>query len=323
MKTILVSGASGIVGYGILKSLRQYKEYKLIGATIYTDSIAPAFCDIFEQALMTNDENYINWLCNIIKKHNVNMIVPGIDVDMYKWQENRDIILQTGVEILLNNIDLIYLCKDKWLFYLKLIKNNPQLAIDSKISGDFTELSENFGLPFLLKPRSGFGSKGILFVETREFFLQQSNNFGPILMAQPIIGNSDEEYTSSAFFDQDSNLCCYMTLRRKLSKDGYTDKAQVVEIDDIKVAIIELSKTFKPVGPTNFQFRKHNGALKLLEINPRISSSTSIRTAFGYNESKMSAEYFLDNKIPTQPQIKSGIAIRYTEDHIFYDRNNF
>ena len=33
MKTILVSGASGIVGYGILKSLKNC-GYKLIGTTI-------------------------------------------------------------------------------------------------------------------------------------------------------------------------------------------------------------------------------------------------------------------------------------------------
>ena len=48
MKTILVSGASGIVGYGILKSLRMSEEkYNLIGTSIYDDTIAEAFCDLF------------------------------------------------------------------------------------------------------------------------------------------------------------------------------------------------------------------------------------------------------------------------------------
>ena len=58
MKTILVSGASGILGYGILKSLQQSNiSYKLIGTSIYDDSIAPVFCDIFEKALRTDDSN--------------------------------------------------------------------------------------------------------------------------------------------------------------------------------------------------------------------------------------------------------------------------
>ena len=62
----------------------------------------------------------------------------------------------------------------------------------------------------------------------------------------------------------------------------------------------------------------YNGVCQLLEINPRISASTSIRSAFGYNESIMAVEYFAEGKIPGQPDIKKGTAIRYTEDFIFY-----
>lgn len=323
MKTVLVSGASGVVGYGILRSLRQSQEqYKLIGTTIYTDSAAPAFCDVFEQALMTKDDNYIDWLCDIIKKHNIDMIIPGIEADMNKWSENKELINQTGVKILLNNPKLIELCSDKWLFYKKLKIANSKYAIDSNIGIDFKEYSEDYGLPFLLKPRCGFASKGIIKVENKDIFLQNQHNIGSVLMVQPIIGNEDEEYTTSAFFDNKSNLCCYMTLKRKLSKEGYTEKAQVVNIEEIKKAIINLAEIFNPVGPTNFQFRKQNNELKLLEINPRISSATSIRTAFNYNESVMSVDYYLNNIIPVQPVIKSGTAVRYIEEHIFYDRNN-
>ena len=54
MKNILVSGASGIVGYGILRSLKKSgKDLRLIGTTIYDDSVAQGFCDIFEQAPLT------------------------------------------------------------------------------------------------------------------------------------------------------------------------------------------------------------------------------------------------------------------------------
>jgi len=324
MKTILVSGASGVVGYGILRSLRQSAEkYNLIGTTIYKDSIAPAFCDIFEQAPMTTDDSYIDWLCNIIKKHNVDLIIPGIEADMFKWSNERGTIAKTGVKSVINNPELIKLCGDKWLFYETLKKNNSNLAIESRINGSFDEFIKDYGVPFLLKPRCGFGSRGIVKVDSKEIFLEHENNLGSILMAQPIIGNDRDEYTTSAFFDEKSNLCCYMTLRRKLSKEGFTEKAQVVDIKNMDKTLKNLAQIFKPFGPTNFQFRKYNEKLKMLEINPRISSSTSIRAAFGYNESLMSVNYFLNGKIPTQPAIKKGVAIRYTEEHIFYDRDNF
>jgi carbamoyl-phosphate synthase large subunit len=109
-----------------------------------------------------------------------------------------------------------------------------------------------------------------------------------------------------------------MTLRRKLSADGFTDRAEVVDVASMESTLKPLCRLFRPVGPTNFQFRLHEGTLKLLEINPRVSSATSIRTAFGYNECQMAVEYYLEGKLPEQPAIRRGRAVRYTEDLIFY-----
>ena len=75
----------------------------------------------------------------------------------------------------------------------------------------------------------------------------------------------------------------------------------------------------KPVGPTNFQLRHHKGTYYLLEVNPRISSTTSIRQALGYNEAEMCVEYFLEHKIPERRPTRSGSAIRYIADHVTYD----
>ena len=138
-------------------------------------------------------------------------------------------------------------------------------------------------------------------------------------MIQPIVGTDEEEYTTSAFCDGIGGFFAYMTLKRKLSKDGFTDKAEVVELENIEDTLRSLCEVFKPIGPTNFQFRKDNSGLKLLEINPRISSSTSIRAKFGYNESLMAVDYFLEGKTIEQPVIKKGKAIRYIEDLIIYE----
>ena len=137
-------------------------------------------------------------------------------------------------------------------------------------------------------------------------------------MVQPYIGNDDEEYTTSAYCDGKGGFYNSMTLRRKLSKDGFTEKAEVVNLNEINHVLSHLCTLFTPYGPTNFQFRIHNNTLLLLEINPRISSATSIRTRFGYNESKMAVEHYLENKLPEHPIIKEGKAVRYIEDFIFY-----
>lgn len=315
-KTILVSGASGIVGYGILKSLKKAQEqFTLIGTTIYDFSIAPAFCNVFEKALPTNHPGYMDWLCTIIEKHSVDMIIPGIEPDLFKWNEERT-TLNAITFPLLNNNDLINLCRDKWLFYQQLILENKDIAIPTVINGDCT----TFPMPVLLKPRSGYGSRGMIKINNeKEFEAYKHKLSTDNYIMQPVIGNEEEEYTVSAFFDKSSKLIDYFPLKRKLSGDGFTLEAQVVDVDFENI-LLALAKAFAPVGPTNFQFRKHQGAMKLLEINPRISSATSLRSGFGYNESVMSVHYFLDNALPEKLDKKNIVnkrAIRYMEDHIF------
>ena len=315
-KSILVSGASGIVGYGILRSLRKSTDdYKLIGTSIYDFSVAPAFCDIFEKALPTDHPDYMDWLYDIIKKHSVDMIISGIECDMFKWNKEREKIISSGAFPLLNNGELIELCSDKWAFYEKLVIDNEEFAIPSTLNADFN----TFPLPFLLKPRRGFGSKGIIIINSEKEFEMHKHKIGRELIMQPIIGSAEEEYTVSAFFDESSRLTDYISLKRKLSRDGYTQEAQVVDFD-FEPVIVNLAKSFSPIGPTNFQFRIEGKSIKLLEINPRISSATSIRASLGYNESVMSLNYFLHNQIPTktdQTKIINKRAIRYMEDYIF------
>lgn len=211
------------------------------------------------------------------------------------------------------------MCKDKWRFYQVLKDAGSPYAIESSLENDFHALMERFGLPFLLKPRQGFGSKGIVRVASEEAFAFYRGDMDRILMAQPIIGHDEEEYTTAAFCDGAGGYFAAMTLRRKLSKDGFTDRAEVVDMVEFAPAIEALCRQFQPIGPTNFQFRRGPDGLKLLEINPRISSSTSIRAAFGYNESAMAVQFFLDKHIPAQPAIRRGRAVRYTDEKIFYD----
>jgi carbamoyl-phosphate synthase large subunit len=141
---------------------------------------------------------------------------------------------------------------------------------------------------------------------------------GELLMAQPLIGHDEAEYTVAVFGDAMGDYSAEITMRRTLSPQGFTEQAVVCELPGATATLKELCQHFKPVGPTNFQFRVHEGALKLLEINPRISSSTSIRAACGYNESMMAVRYFMDGALPRQPKVRPGRAVRYTEEVVTF-----
>ena len=319
MTNIWVTGASSLIGYGILQSLRSTKKpYKLIGSTIHKDSIAPAFTDVCFEAPYSGSEGYIDWFVGVINDYKIDLVIPSFEEDVIFLTNNRNKIESTGVKVVLNNLELVHLCNDKWEFYKVLKSNNCPHIIPSSLSSEFHELENEFGLPLLLKPRQGNASKGIVKVYKQETFDLHKAEIGKKLMVQPLIGKDDEEFTTGAFCDGNGGYNAIITFKRKLSKKGYTNQAEVFKCAQIEEAVLDICKILKPVGPTNFQFRIHNGAPKLLEINPRFSSSTSMRTAFGYNDALMAIEYYLEGKIPNQPKIKEGRAIRYIEDFIFY-----
>lgn len=320
VSTVLVSGASGIVGYGILRSLRAaLPDLRLIGTSIYTDTAAEIFSDVFVRAVPTREAGYVDWLLDTLREHKVDMIIPGIEADLHAWAPCLSQIEAAGAVALVNRPALVSLCQDKWAFYEDLRATNTDCAIDSTLTGDYDELRERFGVPFLLKPRRGFGSRGIVRVDSAASFAEHRDALGPILMAQPIVGRDDAEYTVGVFGDGAGGMCAWLSMRRTLSPIGFTQMAEVVDSEPFVPVLQALCRHFRPVGPTNFQFRLCDGRPKLLEINPRISSSTSIRTAFGYNECAMAVEHALNGVLPTMPTTHGGRAVRYIEDWVMSD----
>jgi carbamoyl-phosphate synthase large subunit len=320
---VLVSGASGVVGYGILKSLKHsgLKVY-LYGSTIYNHSAANVFSDEVIIAPVTKSPNYINWLCETIIENEINIIIPGIDDDMYIWNLNRDKINHLGTVILLNSFNLIEQCKDKWVFYKKFKESLSEYLIDTRLEID------GLNFPIIAKPRIGNGSRGIYKLnELNELndFLKLDKNKLVDYIYQPLIGNDESEYSVSAFFDSNSKLLDFLPLKRKLAYSGYTEYAVFEDIGFEKV-IADISNTVLPIGPTNFQFRVEQNQIKLIEINPRISSATSIRTLYGFNESKLAVQYFYNGNIEIDIHKKilnkDFKVIRYLEDYIVYDCNN-
>ena len=104
MTNIWVTGASSLIGYGILQSIRSAKKpYKLIGSTIHKDSIAPAFTDVCFEAPFSGSAGYINWVISVIKDYNVDLVIPSFEEDVNFLNEHRDQIELTGAKVVLNN----------------------------------------------------------------------------------------------------------------------------------------------------------------------------------------------------------------------------
>ena len=83
-------------------------------------------------------------------------------------------------------------------------------------------------------------------------------------------------------------------------------------------ALERLTALLRPFGAINLQLREHDDDYRLLEVNARVSSSTSLRTRFGYNEAGMLVDLHLHGRHPEQPTIRLGTAVRFLDDSVTF-----
>jgi carbamoyl-phosphate synthase large subunit len=63
MKTVMTTGTGAIIGYGVLKALREARpDFKLVAADIFPDAVGQYWADAFEVAPLTSDATYKSWL---------------------------------------------------------------------------------------------------------------------------------------------------------------------------------------------------------------------------------------------------------------------
>jgi len=314
---VVVTGVGAIIGQGIVKSLRQCRRrVRVIGIDRNPHSMGPHLCDTFYAKPVCDESSpdYLVFWQEILGREKVDLVLPGLEVDLFFLNAHRQSLNATGATLGLNKPGLIELARDKWLLGLELPKAGLA-PIPTILSHDWCECVDKLGLPpFLLKPRQGNGSRGIVRLYDETDFRYWVNKSDGNFMIQKIIGNDEEEYTVGVFGFGNGNTVPPIIFRRRLSPAGNTQYAEVVEDTSIEQATRKLSTYFKPLGPTNYQFRKENGVPYLLEINPRLSSSSSLRAGFGYNEAEMALDYYLDGIKPEMPKVTKGRAWRFSED---------
>lgn len=316
MLNVLVTGVGAIIGYGIINSLKRQEKYnvRIVGMDIFNDAYGQFLCDKFYTAILAYSDGYLSFINDVVDKEKIDLIIPGIEQDMYRMHELGD---KVHAKVVLNNDLLINLSMDK-LATFEYFREAGINVIPTLFKPSYEECIQVLGNPFLLKPRTSYASKGIYKIHNQaEFDFYNKDPKANIF--QRIVGTDSEEYTIAVFGSGDGTYSDYIILRRKLAQTGATDKATLIEYDEELMDYVnQICQLTKPIGPTNIQLRKEGKKVFLLEINPRISSTCSIRMHMGYNDPLKCIDYFLYGK-QSEPEVKKKLkSVRFISD-FFYE----
>ena len=316
--TVAVTGVGALIGQGIARSLRPRGRARILGVDRRITPFSRTFCDGVEQkpAIDEASEAYLDFWRGLVRREGIELILPGLSVDMDFFNGNRAAFRDMGVKVALNREGLIALCADKADFQ-KAYRAAGFPAIPSARPESWEEALAALGpAPLLLKPRRGEGSAGIVRLEDASDFAYWTRRSGDNWLIQTVMGTEADEYTVGAYGLGNGTSLGPIIMRRRLTRSGHTGEVEVLDHPAIAALTGRIIRHFQPVGPTNLQFRMGGETPYLLEINPRFSSSCSLRAAFGFVEAEMCIDDLLEGRTPEQPVIRHGAAHRYNEDFI-------
>ena len=316
--TVLVTGVGAIIGYGLINSLkRSAYECRVVGIDIFHDAVGQKWSDKFVQGVRADSEAFIPFINKLVEEEEIDLVIPGIEQDLKALIEGYE-TLNHRAKYVLNNRALYKVFDDKkqtYHFLEGVADLIPYIDYHEKL---FEEAKERFGLPFVLKQDVSYASKGVAMIHDKKEYDFYLERFGHDCMAQQKLDIKEKEYTCSIFGLGNGEFVNPIALRRELSQEGATKKAVNVKVDDVLLKTLErIAQKCHFEGPTNLQFIKHEGRYLLLEINGRVSSSTSMRELFGVNEAEMCIDYYLMNKRPPTKTQRYGTIMRYIGDAYF------
>jgi carbamoyl-phosphate synthase large subunit len=267
MINILISGVGGDVAQGVIKCLEksdlQTKLYKIGHNTeeswLYRDNLS-FLCP----AVSSNE--YIDYLISFINKHKIKVFIPCIDSEIYKISNHaKTITEQTSCQVIVGDVEKILICEDKYQTF-KFLKENGFSYPDTYLPPG----PEEYNFPYILKSKTGCGSKDIHFVENEEQL--NSFNFNEDHILQENLDG--DEYTAGVYLGNDGEIKGVCIFKRKL-KCGSTNFAERIVDKDMESYVCSIAKKLG-LNYVNIQFRLKDGLPCPFEFNGRFSGTTGI-----------------------------------------------
>lgn len=295
MIKVLVTGAGGGVGQGIIKSLHLIKDLDIYIVSADMDALATGLYagNISYLVPACNSPEYLTEISNICKYENIEYYFPGTDLELQFCALNRDFIKDNfDTNVVVSNIEAIDISDDKYKTYLFLKNNNfnyPKTSLQNNIN------LNSLQYPLIIKPIVGCRSIGVSIAnEEEELKSRLSNEDG--LLVQELIGNDNSEYTCTivALNGETSDV---LILKRYL-RSGDTFRAEPIKNKKISDYVKNVAIALDIHGSCNFQLRMDkNDMPKIFEINCRFSGTTPFCSQLGFN--------------PVEFYIKTSMGISY------------
>ena len=270
---VLVTGIASDIGFGVGRIMKEWGIFNQIhGIDINDDHPGSLLFDFVQIAPMAVSKNYINWICDYIQKHKIELLIPTSESEILIISNNL-VRFDALTHVLINDPSLIEICLDKHKTMDFLSSKGIPVPLNGIVGVDNPK---NF--PVIIKPRTGQGSKNLKTVYSDIDF----NSLGAGLVWQELLTPENQEYTCAIYVAPNLDIK-FLQINRTLI-GGYTGKGEILKNHEISIYLEMIADVFRLPGCFNVQLRLTDQGPLLFEINPRLSSTLVFRDKLGFTD---------------------------------------
>ena len=280
------------------------------------DPLAPALflADAAEAVPMVQSPGYLERLLEIVRKHDVRMIVPTIDPELPFLAEHAAQIREAGAEPLVSQKELLVVTGDKW----NTARHFKSCGLDVPQSWLPDDLPAREELPerLFVKPRDGSASLHTYAV-TRQQLAEILPRVPNAIVQEQLEG---PEVTVDALLDFEGTPLHYVPRRRIRTLAG--ESIQGVTLDDTPfraflVHALQAVGDLGGRGPMTLQFFDTERGPVLTEINPRFGGGFPLGDAAGGHYTEWILALLAGEKVPTGigDYTRDRYMTRYNTEH--------
>jgi len=308
--TCVLAGAAGTAtAYGVLRSLRARwgDAIRLVAADINPPHLvsAAAVADAIHQVPLAASADFEARILELIEGERVTVWWPVLDEEIVIAAGLRERGALGDVAVIAPRRATAQLCLDK----LAVAQRLTALELPTPATWPLDEAPwEPAGI--VVKPRSGFGSRGVRFAERPEELEAIRRTAEPGLVAQPRL--QGEEFTIDALRTRGGATRAVVRERIE-TKAGVSTKARVFEDAAITALAGRLADGLELVGP--FCFQTIAGAIT--DVNPRPGGGTRMTVAAGVDLHCAALADLWGETIDLPPLVRERFVVRHWEEDVF------
>lgn len=318
-KNILITSAGKRVS--LVRIFQEALRKLSLQAKVYTTDMKPEMApagfvsDGCFKVPRVTDDNYINRLIDICYTNNIGLIIPTIDTELALLAENKSLLREKGVEVIVSSTDFVCTCRDK----------RKTSALFQQLDICIPEIRDKYHpkFPLFAKPYDGSLSKDIYVIRNSEELTPEIMQHPKLIFMEYIDKTQYKEFTVDMYYGKDNKVKAIIPRERVEIRAGEINKGYTRK--NLLVSFLKERMDYIPgvVGCICIQLFYNEMTHKVfgIEINPRFGGGYPLSYYAGANFPEfLLREYFLNESLSYTDSWKNNtLMLRYDSEVIVYE----